>query len=55
MSELLERLKGKYQNLARRWELRTNDNEKAVLTARDIDFILAVLVKTTCAHGQIQS
>lgn len=46
MSKLLDDLTKLDPGLANRWKTRTRDNENHVLSARDIDFILADVIKT---------
>jgi len=46
MSQLFNDLAKLDRNIANRWETRTGDNERHILTARDIDFILADVIRT---------
>jgi hypothetical protein len=45
MSQLFDDLAKLDRNIAHRWKRRTRDNERHILSARDIDFILADVIK----------
>ncbi|HEY6841192.1 MAG TPA: hypothetical protein VI114_08235 [Chthoniobacterales bacterium] len=45
MSQLFDDLAKLDRNIANRWKTRTRDNEKHILSARDIDFILADVIR----------
>jgi hypothetical protein len=45
MSQLFNDLAKLDRNIAHRWKTRTRDNERHILSARDIDFILADVIK----------
>jgi hypothetical protein len=46
MSKFLDELTTLDKKIADRWKIRTHDNEKVVLSAADIDFILADVIKS---------
>jgi hypothetical protein len=46
MSKLYDHLAALDKKLADRWKIRTRDNDKHVLSAADVDFILADLIKS---------
>jgi hypothetical protein len=45
MSQLLDGLAALDRNIANHWKIRTHDNVRHVLTAADIDFIFADIIK----------
>ena len=45
MSKFLDELTALDKNIADRWKIRTHDKEKVVLSAADIDFILADVIQ----------
>jgi hypothetical protein len=46
MSQLFDNLTALDRNIANRWKIRTRDNVRHVLTAADVDFILADVIRS---------